>query len=83
VKGLKNMNHYLMNKSSIVWSAFVLLIHSLFAVHGEAGLLDVTLYRDGKKVGNMSVSLLKFLTNAGQTIGICLKGAKPSRKEIL
>jgi len=44
---------------------------------------EVTLYRNGKKTGNMSGSLLKFPTMTGETIVVVLKGTKPSKKNIL
>jgi hypothetical protein len=43
----------------------------------------ITLYRNGRKAEDLSDSLLKFPTNASETVTVVLKGTKPSRKEIL
>ena len=43
----------------------------------------VTLYRDGEKAEDLSGSLLRFPTVAGETITVVYKGTRPPPKEIL
>lgn len=44
--------------------------------------MTVTLYRDGKKPGDLSGSLLKFPTTPGETIVAVPKGTMPARKKV-
>jgi alpha-glucosidase len=57
-------------------------------VRGECRLhnpwpdMTVTLYRDGKKPGDLSGSLLKFPTARGDTVVLVPKGTMPARKNV-